>query len=206
MDKLNYLYLKMKTRIDILNQRFRKTVYRNMDELSREKSWVGENKFKGVHSNVAIKFYLTSPEYRELVSTTMNDELNLSWAACSYRKNAIDAYLAIARILGNTNQTPDYISYWLKHPKVADRYVGWYQQVYGPQSSEIGNRIEITKSGDQLFFATKTTHKTPIYYFKNSTFFFVNNGRLITFNKTGTLTIIDGTTDVLKFKKVTNIN
>ncbi|MBN2639589.1 MAG: hypothetical protein JXR65_10955 [Bacteroidales bacterium] len=205
LDILNYLYIKMKTRIDVLNQRYQTTVYRNMDDLYRTKSWIYEDEFKGTLSDEAIRYFRTNSQYKARVFRTINDASNLSWAACNFRKNAIDAYLAIAHVLGNTNQTPDYISYTLKNPKVTDRYVGWYQQVYGPLLTEIGNRIEITKSGDQLFFATKTTHKTPIYYFRNSTFFFVNDGRLITFDKTGALTIINGNTDVLKFKKIIKI-
>ena len=68
----------------------------------------------------------------------------------------------------------------------------------------MGEQIEITQSGDQLFFATKTIKKVPIYYFKNSTFFFEYDDKLIIFDKTGELTIINGHTDALKFKKLTN--
>lgn len=205
LDKLNYLYLKMKTRIDILNQRYQNTVYKNMDDFARAKSWFVEDAFKGVHSDVAIKFFLTDPQYKEQVANTMNDERNLSGATCIFRKNAIDAYLAIASVLDNEDKTPDNINYTLKDKKVVGQYVGSYQQVYGSPYTELGDRIEITNSGDQLFFATKTTNKTPIYYFRNSTFFFVNDPKLITFDKTGELTIIDGHTDVLKFKKVKTI-
>ena len=120
-------------------------------------------------------------------------------------KHAIDAYLAIARVLGNEDKTPDYISYTLKDKKIIDRYIGSYQQFYGPPRTEMGDRIEITKSGNQLFFTAKRTNeKIPIYYFKNSTFFFVNDPKLIRFGKTGELKVIDGDTDALKFKKVTN--
>ncbi len=205
MDKLNYLYIKMKTRIDVLNQRFQKTVYENADDLARAKSWFVEDSFEGVHSDVAIKFFLTNPQYKEQVGITMNDQRNLSRAACKYRKNAIDAYRAIARVLGNTDKTPDYISYTLKDKKVISRYMGWYQQVSGPTHTEIGDRIEITNNGDQLFFASKTTNKIPIYYFKNATFFFVNDPKLITFNKTGELKVIDGNLAALKFKKIKSI-
>ena len=205
IDKLNYLYLKMKTRIDVLNQRFQKTVYENGDDLARVKSWFVEDDFNGVHSDVAIKFFLSNPQYKEQVATTMNDQRNLSGAACEFRKNAIDAYLAIARVLGNKDKTPDYISYTLKDKKVVGRYVGRYQQVSGPIHTEIGDRIEITNNGDQLFFASKTTNKIPIYYFKNATFFFVNDPKLITFNKTGELKVIDGNLAVLKFKKIKSI-
>jgi len=202
MDKLNYLYIKMKTRIDVLNQRYQTTVYRNMDDLYRTKSWVYKDEFKGTLSDDAIHYFRTNPQYKARVFRTINDARNLCLAACKYRKNAIDAYLAIARVLGNTDKTPDYISYTLKDKNAVDRFVGSYQQVYGPSHTEIGDRIEITKSGDQLYFTTKTTHeKIPIYYFKNSTFFFVNNHKLITFGKTGELTVIDGHTDARKFKK-----
>jgi hypothetical protein len=201
MDKLNYLYLKLKTRIDVLNQRYQRTVYRNMDDLSQEKSWFVEDGFKGMHSDVAINFFLTNPQYKEQVATTLNDERNLSGAACKYRKNAIDAYQAIARVLGNEDKTPDNIRYTLKDEKI----IGSYQQFYGPPRTEMGDRIEITKSGNQIFFTTKTKNeKIPVYYFKNSTFFFINDPKLIRFGKTGELKVIDGDTDVLKFKKVTN--
>ncbi len=206
LDKLNYLYLKMKTRIDVLNQRYQRTVYRNMDDLARAKSWFVEDSFKGVHSDVAIHFFLTSSQYKGQVATTLNDARNLSGAACNYRKNAIDAYQTITRVLGNKDKTPDYISYILKDKNAINRYVGSYQQFYGPPHTEMGNRIEITKSGDQLYFTTKTTNeKIPIYYFKNSTFFFVNDPKLIKLDKTGELTVIDGDTDALKFKKVTKV-
>ncbi len=205
LDKLNYLYLKMKTRIDVLNQRYQRTVYRNMDDLARGKSWFVEDSFKGVHSDVAINYFLTNPQYKGQVSTTLNDARNLSGAACKYRKNAIDTYQAIARVLGNRAKTPDYISYTLKDKKVVDRYVGSYQQFYGPPHTEMGNRIEITKSGDQLLFTSrKTNEKIPVYYFRNSMFFFVNDPKLINFGKTGELEVIDGDTDALKFKKITN--
>jgi len=201
LDKLNYLYIKMKTRIDVLNQRYQRTVYSNADDLSRKKSWFVEDSFKGVHSDVAINFYLTNPQYREQVCTTLNDERNLSGAACKFRKTAIDAYLAIARVLGNEDKTPDNISYTLKDEKI----IGSYQQFYGPPRTEMGDRIEITKSGNQIFFTTKTKNeKIPVYYLKNSTFFFINDPKLIRFGKTGELKVIDGDTDVLKFKKVTN--
>jgi len=201
MDKLNYLYLKLKTRIDVLNQRYQRTVYRNMDDLSQEKSWFVEDGFKGMHSDVAINFFLTNPQYKEQVATTLNDERNLSGAACKYRKNAIDAYQAIARVLGNEDKTPDNIRYTLKDEKI----IGSYQQFYGPPRTEMGDRIEITKSGNQIFFTTKTKNeKIPVYYLKNSTFFFINDPKLIRFGKTGELKVIDGDTDVLKFKKVTN--
>jgi hypothetical protein len=205
LDKLNYLYIKMKTRIDVLNQRYQRTVYRNADDLSRKKSWFVEDSFKGVHSDVAINFYLTNPQYREQVCTTLNDERNLSGAACKFRKTAIEAYMAIARVLGNEDKTPVYISYTLKDKKIIGRYVGSYQQFYGPPRTEMGNRIEITKSRNQLFFTSKRTNeKIPVYYFKNSTFFFVNDPKLIRFGTTGELKVIDGDTDALKFKKITN--
>ena len=205
MDQLNYLYIKMKTRINVLNQRYQRTVYRNMDDFAREKSWFIEDSFKGVHSDVAINYFLTNPRYKGQVSITLNDERNLSGAACKYRKHAIDAYLAIARVLENNDKTPDYISYTLKDKKAVDRYVGSYQQFYGPSHTEMGDRLEITKSGDKLFFTAKTTNeKIPIYYFKNSTFFFADDPKLIKFDKTGELKVIDGDTDELKFRKVTN--
>ena len=205
MDKLNYLYLKMKTRIDVLNQRYQTTVYQNMDDSYRMQRWFVEDGFKGALSDDAIHYLLTNFQYKAEVSRTINDARNLSLAACRYRKNAIDAYLAIARVLGNKDKTPDYISYTLKDKKVIGRYVGWYQQVYGPQNKGIGDRIEITKSGDKLFFTSKTTQKIPFYYFKNATFFSVNDPELITFHKTGELTLINGWTDVLKFKKVSKV-
>ena len=205
LDKLNYLYIKMRTRINVLNQRYQRTVYRNMDDLAREKSWFVEDSFKGAHSDVAINYFLTNPRYKGQVSITLNDARNLSGAACKYRKNAIDAYRAIARVLGNKDKIPDYISYTIRNKKVVDRYVGSYRQFYGPPHTEMGNRIEITKSGNQLFFTAKTTNeKIPIYYFRNSTFFFANDPKLINFGKTGELKVIDGDTDALKFKKVTN--
>ena len=206
LDKLNYLYLKIKTRIDVINQRYQKTVYGTIDDLLKTKSWFSDDSFKGTHSDVAIHYFRTNFQYKAEVSKTVSDASNLSGAACKYRKNAIDAYLAIARVLGNEDKTPDYISYTLKDKKIIDRYVGSYQQVYGPPRTEMGERIEITKNGNQLFFTAKTTNeKIPIYYFKNSTFFFVNNPKLIKFDKTGELTVIDGYTDVLKFKKITKI-
>jgi hypothetical protein len=204
LDKLNYLYLKIKIRIEVINQRYQKNVYGNADYLLNTKSWFVEDDFKGAHSDVAINFFLTDSKYKAEVSTTLNDAGNLSLAACNYRKNAIDTYLAIARVLGNKDKIPDYISYTLKDKKVVGRYVGSYQQFYGPPHTEMGEQIEITQSGDQLFFATKTIKKVPIYYFKNSTFFFEYDDKLIIFDKTGELTIINGHTDALKFKKVTN--
>jgi hypothetical protein len=204
LDKLNYLYLKIKIRIEVINQRYQKNVYGNADYLLNTKSWFVEDDFKGAHSDVAINFFLTDSKYKAEVSTTLNDAGNLSLAACNYRKNAIDTYLAIARVLGNKDKIPDYVSYTLKDKKVVGRYVGSYQQFYGPPHTEMGEQIEITQSGDQLFFATKTIKKVPIYYFKNSTFFFEYDDKLIIFDKTGELTIINGHTDALKFKKVTN--
>jgi hypothetical protein len=204
LDKLNYLYLKIKIRIEVINQRYQKNVYGNADYLLNTKSWFVEDDFKGAHSDVAINFFLTDSKYKAEVSTTLNDAGNLSLAACNYRKNAIDTYLAIARVLGNKDKIPDYISYTLKDKKVVGRYVGSYQQFYGPPHTEMGEQIEITQSGDQLFFATKTIKKVPIYYFKNSTFFFEYDDKLIIFDKTGELTIINGHTDALKFKKLTN--
>jgi len=204
LDKLNYLYLKIKTRIDIINQRYQKNVYGNADYLLNTKSWFAEDAFKGALSDAAIHYYLTNSKYKAEVSTTINDARNLSLAACNYRKNAIETYLAIARVLGNKDKIPDYISYTLKDKKTVGGYVGSYQRVYGSPHTEIGDRIEITKSEDQLFFTAKTTKKKiPIYCFKNSTFFFVNDPKLIIIDKTGELTVIDGLTDVLKFKKVT---
>ena len=207
LDKLNYLYLKIKTRIDVINQRYQKTAYGNADYLLNTESWFAEGAFTGTLSDDAIHFFLTTSKYKAEVSKTVNDARNLSLAACRFRKSAIDAYLAIAHVLGNTAKIPDHIRYTLKDKEVADGYVGSYQQIYGSPLTEIGDRIEVTKSEDQLFFTTKITkEKIPIYYFKNATFFFVNDPKLITFDKTGELTLIDGLTDVLKFKKTTNDN
>jgi hypothetical protein len=207
LDQLNHLYIRINKAIDSFNQRYRSTVYKNVDYWYKEKpNWAVYDDFNGETSDGQINFLLNNIQYKSQIARSMNDMKNVFMISCLFRKDAIDTYLAIADILENKDETPGNINYTLKNDKLTDQYVGKYKLVYGLEKTSVGNEIDITKNKNQLFVTTAMDNKAPMYYYKNSIFFLGYDNNLLCFDSTGNgkLNVINGKTDMIRFKKRTD--
>ncbi len=118
--------------------------------------------------------YFSTPEYKNLAS---NYELG-SWTSLSshlshFRYNAVDAYLKIAKLIGNEDKVPEYVDHnFIKiDSTILKQYTGTYRliPVDNENSSTSESKLKISVKGNHLLLSDASdSSKTDIdIYFRS---------------------------------------
>ena len=162
-----------------------------MDRITDEFNRILMSKFNWYYSEVRsltisdeMIVYFSTPEYKNLAS---NYELG-SWTALSshlshFRYNAVNAYMQIAKLIGDEDKVPEYVDHnFIKiDSTILKQYVGIYELVPADNDnpSTTGSKFKISMKEDHLLISNASDSSrtdTDIYirsideYYDNSNF------------------------------------
>lgn len=104
---LKFLYVRLKTHIDVYNARIRETVYKNIDH-AYEQEWY--QKFvKGIVTEEAIDYFLESPHYKGQVIKYFNDRNNIFGISRRYKRKAFHMYHEIYETISSDDSIPEFM-------------------------------------------------------------------------------------------------
>jgi len=146
LPEVKNLYVKLKTTIDVYNEKIRSTVYTNINNLSNF-NWY-QDFLKNKENKEQIDFFLNDVAYKNLVATYMGYRINIFQISNEYRVKAIDLYLKIHKVINSTIEVPKIVNY---KNKSSNNYIGTYtlKETINP-SSMWNSNIDVVKKNDQL--------------------------------------------------------
>jgi len=160
---LKWLYVRNKNYFQVLNERIRENVDKNKDN-----RWTNDWRLKSLKGTVldeAINYYLTSPEYKRIVASHMEDRSIIFALSKGHRIKAIEAYNKINELLNNWDSIQKIETLKSKGKIFLDEIVGNYQRKDSLGYFRLAKKnIKITFEDGKLYFANQNQKRELIYY------------------------------------------
>lgn len=181
LPEIKYLYVSLKTTIDVYNAKIRSVVYKSIDDSSNF-NWY-QDMLKGKENNELIDYYLNDVKYKNLVATYMGYRGNIFQISNEYRVKAIDLYLKINEAINSTVTVPEIVSY---KTKSSNNYIGSYKlkETINP-SSIWDSKLNVEERNEQLVivYPQNNFELNLLSYAKNTFFPDEFYGGIITFDR-----------------------
>lgn len=163
---LKYLYVTVKSNLDVSNRRIQKTVYDNIDTYYKQK-WAQQLNL-GNFTDEAIDYYRNDLSRKSQVLSYMNDYKWLLIQSQRFRINAINAYKAIAKIVKNEDSIPKIVSYVVNDSTLLDKIKGNYR--LKESTGKFTNNLKITSDEGLLILNSERFSNVKCYFLKNRIF------------------------------------
>jgi len=163
---LNELYKVQKFHVEFFVEQYQEGLSKNIDHSYYNTTWYAHYNFTNSISDEQIDFYLHNPMFKNYVMRLSSNAFSLFMAVTSYRVKSIQVFYKIQELLGNESFeiTNDIRNTSLKTTEEANRFIGEYQLVSGPDNTVFGNTLEITNDGKQLFVSSGRRKNVLLFY------------------------------------------
>jgi hypothetical protein len=199
---LNFLYMVRGDDMDDFSKVCVDITQNYKDYLSQEQPWYAEDSYAGEVSEAQKEYYRNNPRFKNHIFQYQSALNTLMWGHSQYRATAMEAYVMINEHLGDkARELPDEVrTTSLKNEKDADRYIGSYELVSGPEITWQGKKIELIHEGSDLYLSSEGLDSPlKLLAYSDDKRWFGANSRSVLFKfeaqGENTLTIIDGLRD-----------
>lgn len=194
VNPLNELYIYDKYEIDKFDTQITQIISDLYNTLASRPDWYSEATSLTISDDL-IDYFSTSDYKNYAYTYTSNSWVLLSGTLSRFRYNAVDVYLEIAKLIGNQDEVPEYISHnFIKmEPKSLEQYAGIYSLITSDNDNRSASKskFRISLKGNHLVFVSMNDSGTETdIYIKSADEGYDKNGNEFQFarNKDSTVT------------------
>lgn len=162
--KLKALYEVDLTTINTYNERFKNTVYKNLDFLYST-DWSLEYK-RNIRSKELINYFLNDKRYKNYLIKYFNDYQNLVIEAQHLRYSGIKIFNDIQKITNSTIAIPNYMNYNQTNTTIRNAIIGNYNLI-SKTGNGWANNLEIIQKNKSLLWKVDNEEDLLIHNYKN---------------------------------------